>query len=552
MPDLLHMLIDYDPAMVKIIAGKWGVGLENPSQLDAAKELTSLMLAPGEVKRILNSLPDAACDCLSGIRVSGGKLAWQDFMRRNGPIREMGIARRDREAPHTTPLGAAEILWYYGLIGRAFLDVGGEVKEFVYIPEEFMNLVLGLSDNAADPKVATIDHKLLHIIHTVDDRILDHLTSYLAAVRSGQDPHELVDEFKLPSITECEHLLTCCGLLDGDGNPVPEAVKSFLAKPRGEALSLLFSKWLSSPTFNELTLMPGIILEGIWRNDPLKARHMIMEKIRALDGSSWCGIDSFISSIKLTQPDFQRPGGDYDSWMVRSRKNGDNLSGFEHWDQVDGALIRYILQGPLHWLGYLDLGVSSKGIPPEAFRLSVFAESLDHERPAERLPDESGHVTALRNGTLTCPRDVPRSVRYLLARFCERAGANDKGYHYRITGRSLKHAASQGLQTEQLLALLSRHSGGVFPTSLVTALQRAARNGSQVSLKRVAILRVSNAEIMLEIRNSPIGRFLGEPLSPTIVVLPPTAIERLIPRLMELGYICDLDEDTLQVQPDKG
>ena len=57
MPDLLHMLIDYDPAMMKIIAGKWGLGLENPSQLDAAKELTSLMLAPGEVNRIINSLP---------------------------------------------------------------------------------------------------------------------------------------------------------------------------------------------------------------------------------------------------------------------------------------------------------------------------------------------------------------------------------------------------------------------------------------------------------------------------------------------------------------
>ncbi len=56
---------------------------------------------------------------------------------------------------------------------------------------------------------------------------------------------------------ECEHLLICCGLLDGEGNPLPEAVKSFLAKPRGEALSLLFSKWLSSPSFNELSLMTG-------------------------------------------------------------------------------------------------------------------------------------------------------------------------------------------------------------------------------------------------------------------------------------------------------
>ena len=464
----------------------------------------------------------------------------------------MGIARREREAPHSTPLGGAEILWYHGLIGRAFFDVGREVQEFVYIPEEFMDLIPGLSVNTTAPEVATIDRELLHIIQAADDRILDHLTSYLAVVRSGLDPHELVDEIKPLSTAECEHLLICCGLLDGEGNPLPEAVKSFLAKPRGEALSLLFSTWLSSPSFNELSLIPGIILEGIWKNDPVKARHAIMEKIRELDGSSWWSIDSFISSIKLSQPDFQRPGGDFDSWMIRSRKNGNNLRGYEHWDQVDGTLIRYILQGPLHWLGYIDLGVSSKRSPPEAFRLSSFAESLDHGQPPESLLIESGHVTTLRNGSLTCPRNVPRSVRYLLARFCEREGVNDKGYLYRITGRSLKQAASQGLQIEQLLTLLSRHSGGALPASLATALQRAARNGSQVTLKRAAILRVSSAEIMVEIRNSPIGRFLGESLSPTIAVLPPAAIDRIIPRLMELGYICDLDDDSLQVQPDKG
>ncbi len=150
------MLIDYDLAMMKIIAGKWGLGLENPSHLDAAKELTSLMLAPGEVNRIINSLPTDACDCLSNICIAGGKLPWQDFLRRHGPIREMGIARREREAPHSTPLGGAEILWYHGLIGRAFFDVGREVQEFVYIPKEFMDLIPGLSVNTIAPEVVPI------------------------------------------------------------------------------------------------------------------------------------------------------------------------------------------------------------------------------------------------------------------------------------------------------------------------------------------------------------------------------------------------------------
>ena len=43
MPDLIHLLIDHDPAMLKIIAGKWGLALERSSQLEAAKELASMM-----------------------------------------------------------------------------------------------------------------------------------------------------------------------------------------------------------------------------------------------------------------------------------------------------------------------------------------------------------------------------------------------------------------------------------------------------------------------------------------------------------------------------
>ena len=215
-------------------------------------------------------------------------------------------------------------------------------------------------------------------------------------------------------------------------------------------------------------------------------------------------------------------------------------------------MIRYFLQGPLHWLGYLDLATSRKGTPSEAFRLSKFAVDLDHNRPPGGLSDEPGHITALRNGMLTCPRDVPRSVRYLLARFCERNGVNDKGYLYRITSRSLKMASSQGLQTEQLVALLSRHSGGALPASLATALQRYARHGPQATFQEVAILRVSSSEIMSEIRNSPVGRFLGESLSPTTVILPTTAIEKIYPRLMELGYVCELEEDPVHDKPDKG
>lgn len=551
MPDLLHTLINYDLAMLKIIAEKWGLELEHPRPMEYAQDLATMMLVPGEVERVLDSLPDEARTCLSSLCGDGGRLLWREFLRRYGEIREMGVAKRSRLEPHRMPVCVTEVLWYHGLIGRSFFEVGGELLEFAYVPDELIGRIPNPRINQATSKITSIEQNRLHFIHPADDRILDHLTSYLAAIRSGTDAQDLTDEFKQPSIAECRQLLMSCGLLDDSGYPLPDAVKSFLARPRGEALSLIFTRWVASLSFNELSLVTGIVLEGVWKNDPLRARQAILEKIRVLGGSTWWTIGSFISDLKVTQPDYQRSGGDYDSWMIRSIKNGESLRGFIHWDQVDGALIRYFIQGPLHWLGFLDLGAMRKGVPPEAFRLSRLSEDLGCNRAPEGLSQESGHITPLRNGTIACPRDVPRAVRYLLARFCERAGINDKGYLYRITSRSLTQAANQGLQTEQLLALLTRNSGGALPASLAKALHRFSKAGPQTFLRRVGILRVASPEIMVEIRNSPIGRFLGESLSPTTVILPATAIDKIAPRLVELGYVCETDEGTLHVHSDK-
>ena len=297
--------------------------------------------------------------------------------------------------------------------------------------------------------------------------------------------------------------------------------------------------------------MPGIITEGIWKNDPLKTRQTLIERINALAGTTWWRIDSFMANIKRTLPYYQRPAGDFESWMIRSEKTGASLRGFEHWDHVDGALIRFLILGPLHWLGFLDLGGTRKGMLPEAFRLSNMANSLIANKPPEGLAIEGGTVTALRNGKITCPREVPRAVRYQLARFCEAGGVNDRGYLYQITADSLKNAANQGLLAEQLTTLLTRHAGGAMPASLVTALQRWAMHGTQLSLKQTILLRVTSPEILIEMRNSPVGRFLGEPLNPTTVILPATAVEKIIPRLMELGYLCEWDEGLLSVLPDK-
>jgi hypothetical protein len=552
MPDIFHTLVNYDLEMLKIIAGKWNIPLKATKQVEIAREMAARILDPIELEMILEGTPGNVRECLSVLKGSSGRMPWGEFLRRYGIIREMGIARRNRETPFEKPASVAEVLWYLGLIGRAFLEGENGLQEYAYIPDELLKLLPKGDRTATDLTGAAVDQKTLRFIHHANDHILDHLTSYLAVIRSGGNPEDLQNEFKRPSLRECEQLLICCGLLDSDNSIHPEAIKSFLAQPRGSSLCFLFTNWSSSTSYNELKLVPSIITEGTWKNDPLKTRQAIIEIIKGMDGAKWWRIDSFIATIKNTMPFFQRPSGDFESWMIRSEKTGDSLRGFEHWDEVDGALIRYLIQGPLHWLGILDLGGERIGARPVAFKLSGMAADLFSNNSPVGVPVENGTITALRNGKLICPRDVPRAVRYQLARFCEVNGVNDKGYLYQISAGSLKNAIAQGLQADQLSTLLIRHARGAMPASLATALQRWAKNGAQASLNHIVLLRVATPEILIEIRNSPVGRFLGEPLNPTTSILPSEAVEKIIPRLLELGYFCEKDDEILLVNTDKG
>ena len=166
--------------------------------------------------------------------------------------------------------------------------------------------------------------------------------------------------------------------------------------------------------------MPGVKCEGEWLNDALKSRRAILDLLSEIPLQAWWNLTAFVAGVHERQPDFQRPAGDYDSWFIRSESSGEFLQGIEHWDEVDGALVRYLITGPLHWLGILDLASSTPAGEPSAFRYSEWAEALLQEyTPPPLLVDEDAPVQALPDGRLRLSSLTPRAVRYQVARFCE-------------------------------------------------------------------------------------------------------------------------------------
>ena len=541
MPTLAESLQGFDLGHFQIIARLWGLELAAPDARAALEQLAAEMLNPLQAAEAVAGLPGEVRVVLEDLAQGGGRLPWALFSRRYGEVRAMGPARRDREQPYLVSISAAEMLWYRGLIGRAFFDTPNGPEEHAYIPDDLLSCLPPPRQAARPPlgRAALPAERALPF--PAEDRLLEHACTLLAALRMGLplegEPYPL-DPFPLPAAA-LQALLAAAGLLDTAAVPQPEPARQFLEASRGQALAQLVCAWLESATFNELRMLPGLSAEGDWQNDARKTRQAVLGFLSSVPPATWWSLPAFVAAIKQQQPDFQRPYGNYDTWHLRDTRSGDFLRGFEHWDEVDGAMVRFIISGPLHWLGIVDLAIPAADGPVTAFRWSGWAEALLRGESPASLPEEQAAIIVRSNARLHAPRRLPALARYQLARFCEWEKEDEQAYTYRLTPASLERARQQGLTVGHLLSLLRRHAEAMPPT-LVKALERWDAQGSAARLETLLVLRVGSPEVLQALRQSKAARFLGEPLGPATIAIKPGAAEKVLAALAELGYLGEL------------
>ena len=569
MPDLFTSLQKHDIGHIRILAGLWGLELGSNETETALKELCTALLDPDLLSEILEALEPEALIALEALSAKSGRIPWAEFTRRFGDIREMGVGKRDREKPYLNPASTAEILFYRALLARAFFNTANGPQEFGYIPDDLLILInrkgyeeneeeKDLAPSPAPPAYPAQPVRARQMADGADlaveseplgrpaspvekayplpvyDFILDDATTLLAALRLGiEAPKMHIPEHILEQFLRSAKIILKSG-------PKPEKVKSFLEAPCDEALKILVDAWLESEIFNELRQLSGLIFEGEWKNQPVVTREFLLNLLDAIPEGKWWSLPAFIRDIKTRYPDFQRPAGDYDSWFIKREADGEYLRGFAYWDQVDGALVRYFITRVLFWLGQVELASPEEGAEPMAFR--VLSEKLN-------VRIEDGKLVARSNGQIVVPRFAPRAVRYQVARFCE--WDQDKGdeHRYIITPFSLKKAGEQGLKVEHLLTMLAKYTTGGIPPVLIKALKRWEVNGTEARVRTQVVLRVSRPEVLEELRKSRAGRFLGEMLGPTTVVIAEGARSKVLAALAELGLLAEDETPAQAVVP---
>ena len=321
--------------------------------------------------------------------------------------------------------------------------------------------------------------------------------------------------------------------------PDPKYSTDWLRAPGLDQLRALFEAWRTDPAWNDLQRSNRLQVEKAvaLRSDTLAVRAAILAALRAAVPGAWHTFESLFARVKAQSPDFLRT--DFDTDYIRDVTTGEYLRGFAHWDRVEGALLHYVLTGPLFWLGVIetDANATAFSLTPRGAKLLGMAqesvEVADTDRSFVVRADATIHVSAAR-----------RYDRFQLARIADliavvAAGAGDE-YRYRLTPSSLTRANSQKISTEKVLAFLAQSADHDLPPTLTKALQRWAAKGTEVKVTRAVIVQVKDAAILKRLQESPKTRGIPiEVLGPTAARINEKDWPKLVALLAEAGVLVD-------------
>lgn len=547
MRSLAQSLYDHDTLTLRVIGEWWELDLSGLEKAEAVVHLAQA-LAAVDMEREINFLTAEEAAAVRDLVAQGGKMPVAVFSREHGEVRQMGPGRLEREEPWLDPASAAEGLWYRGFLYRGFDDSTEGLIEYYHLPDELLSqfehqappveetVAPGIAPLAAPPNAGAGDNTT-----AVDD-----LTTLLAvALRLSlqeAQAENLADWLLDPDPERRSLLLNLAhesGWLrksDGSVRPTREAVE-WLKRGREQQLVALADGW-SKSEWNDLCHTPGLHCEGDnWRNDPILARTAVLEAIPRT--KEWYGLADFLAAIKAANPDFQRPDGNYDTWYIRDAEHQAFLAGFESWDLVEARLIRFMLQGPLSWLGIVE--VAARGNGDLAFRLTPRGLDwlLQRQPPHDevRVP-----IRVLADAAIEVGHEADRYVRFQVARIAEvEETAPERPFRYRLTPASLALAAEQGIKPERLMQFLQKAAEGGVPKSVERAIARWSEQGVEGRLEPVMVLRVQDPAILETLRSNPKTRdFLAESLGELAVTVKPGMWAQLRAATAQLGLFLDV------------
>jgi len=555
MRSLRQCLLDTDAVVLRIIAERWSLNPIGLKPRELGDRLEETISTPARATVLLEDLPGAEREALRALLTAGGTLPVANFSQRFGSVRSVGPARLEREQLWRNPISPAENLWYLGLLYRGFEQLpNGAMREVFFAPAELAPLLplLQTPDRSIEPLEITPPPDeirssgealaddfctlLSHLHNNFVRSPAPHLPASAEPLRSA-----LFTQLRDAQTARLEFLLQHAeraGLIKIAGQrlrPDPQRSTDWLRAPGLDQLRVLFEAWRTNAAWNDLQHTTTLLVEKAvsLRGDAVAVRAAILAALHASVPGAWHTLTTLFARMKTQTPDFLR--SDFDVDYVRDATSGEYLRGFAAWDRVEGAVIQYVLSGPLFWLGVIDVDADATSfcVTARGARLLGLAheaaESAEADRTLTVRRDATIHVSLAR-----------RYDRFQVARVADLIALVNAEYRYRLTPSSLTRANSQKISTEKVLAYLEQTADQGLPPTLAKAIQRWATKGTEVKVERAVIVQVKDAAILKRLQESPKTRGLSiEPLGPTAARINEKDWPKLVAILAEAGVLVD-------------
>ncbi len=492
-------------------------------------QLATMLHTPRTWLQVLRQIDPATRALLDRIRRAGGQLPMVLCEAVGGPLRTnmTTLSPRTLLTIYAQPAPIEKLLmagfvWPYAHEGGNWV-VLPEVEALLPPPLAIMS--------APDSIVVEADEKLPH------EEILLHLACMAFDGRvplqhHGKVSQKVTKHIAIDGVTDAYvHWLVATLLAGGAFNAqsnlvVPtELLLEWLQLPQHVRQQELARAWLQA-AWSEWEL-------GLKRRPPALdvrlVRRTMLQAVLPHIPDQWCAGDDIIAQLRLSWPDVMRPTPADGRWKVP-------VGWPTHWDEEDGLLIKYMLIGPMSWLGLVELA-------------------------------ENGHylrrtlLGGWHAGLTTAPTVEPPKAAVLEPDFC--VVVPDKNNIYarfqlhriadwndaataQLSPARVKNAIARGMSVLEYIVTLATITAQPVPVDIQTLVRRWGAEVEQIILSNVVILHANDAATISDIQHDrrihlPPHEVIG---GTRIALLPSDAIG-VARRLRHAGYRID----THQLRP---
>ncbi len=290
-------------------------------------------------------------------------------------------------------------------------------------------------------------------------------------------------------------------------------------------------------------------------------RQLILRALSCLPDGEWVALDNLNPLLRALWPRFDEQAvrqyygyGAKPAWFLTYRGRDLKPDNEQDWQIAQGAFIRQMITGPLHWLGLADVSLKNGVLVAARFHglANLYWDRV--ETPASiravattSVPPPTEAVKMNESSITVDPTAISAQAHSLLDQIARLDQAVPGSFVYRLDAQAAHHSFEKGVALTDILHDWERFMAVPLPQNIRNQLEAWWRAYGQVRIYQdVTLIEFGDDYTLTEMKAvTSLEQYLIAELSPRLVLIPRTAVEPLTAELEKAGYTPKQTDDVL-------